>query len=459
MQIYNTLTRKQENFETNNTVKMYNCGPTVYDFPHIGNYRAYVFADLIKRYLKYKDYKVYQVMNITDVDDKTIKNSRQQGKTLQEFTEFYTKGFMEDLEKLNIDKADVYPKATETIPEMVELIKKLLEKGYAYTTKDGIYFSISKFPEYGKLTNIDKKNLKAGARVNQDEYEKDNVSDFALWKFWSEEDGDVYWETELGTGRPGWHIECSAMSMKYLGKSFDIHTGGVDNMFPHHENEIAQSEAANGVQFVRYWMHCEHLLVENKKMSKSLGNFYTLRDILQKGYRPDAIRYVLLATHYRQQLNFTFESLAAAKQSIERLREFVAKLKQVQGVDSDVSEIMNTARQGFETAMDDDLNTSAALASIFNFVKEIHKLIAEGKIGEANKKDIIAIMEQFDLVLGVIGNTEEEISDEEKKMIEEREEARKNKDFARADELRDTLKARGIILEDSKEGVRWRRVH
>jgi cysteinyl-tRNA synthetase len=309
---FNTLTRQKESFTPieEGKAKIYTCGPTVYDFAHIGNFRAFLFDDLLKRWLEYRGFEVVHVMNITDVDDKTIKGSRKRNVPLREYTDYYMKAFFEDIDTLKIERANYYPRATEHIPEMVALIKRLMERGYAYKGEDGsIYYAISKFKEYGKLSRIKVDDLKAGARVKVDEYGKEEAQDFALWKAWTQEDGEVFWDTEIGKGRPGWHIECSAMSMKYLGETFDIHCGGVDNMFPHHENEIAQSEAATGKKFVNYWLHNEHLLVEGKRMGKRFGNYYTLRDLLKMGYDPKAIRYLLILTHYRQQFNFTFEGL------------------------------------------------------------------------------------------------------------------------------------------------------
>ncbi|MEM2874245.1 MAG: cysteine--tRNA ligase, partial [Candidatus Nanoarchaeia archaeon] len=348
LKIYNTLTRKKELFTPilSNKVRMYNCGPTVYDYAHIGNYRAFLFADLLRRYLKYKGFKVKQVMNITDVDDKIIKKMKAEGKTRKEIVDKYTEAFFEDIKTLNIEPADIYPKATEHIKEMVEIIKVLLKKGYAYKSKDGIYYDISKFKDYGKLAHIKVKKLEAGAsgRIKADEYAKEQAQDFALWKFWDPEDLDVYWETELGKGRPGWHIECSAMSMKHLSPTFqgnkfepekfvtlDLHTGGIDNLFPHHQNEVAQSESATGKKFSKYWMHNAHLLVEGQKMAKSLGNYYTLRDLMAQGYDPLAIRFVLISAHYRQQLNFTFAELDAAKKTLSSLKDFVARLTEYKG--------------------------------------------------------------------------------------------------------------------------------
>jgi len=461
LKLYNTLTRKKEEFKEINKghVNMYSCGPTVYNFAHIGNFRANIFPDLVRRYLKYKGYKLKHVMNITDVDDKTIRDSKKENLSLKEFTEKYTKYFFEDLETLNIEKVEIYPRATEHIKEMVNLIKKLLEKGYAYKADDAIYYDIKKFKEYGKLSHLNISELKAGARVCQDEYDKERANDFALWKFWDENDGDVFWETELGKGRPGWHIECSAMSMKYLGETFDIHTGGVDLIFPHHENEIAQSEAATGKKFVNYWLHNEHLLVDNKKMSKSLGNFYTLRDLLKKAYSPRSIRYILLATHYRQKLNFTFESLKAAENSIKRLDEFIIKLKDVKGEknNKEIYVLTEKAKSDFEDAMDDDLNVSIALSVMFDFVKKINTFIMNEQISKKDAEKAIALMHDFDSVFGILKKEEEkeEISKEVEQLIEKRQEARKNNDYELADKIRDELKEKGIILKDTKDSVRW----
>ncbi len=309
LRFYNTLSNRKEPFVPlyPGKVLIYTCGPTVYDYAHIGNFRSYIFEDLLRRYLKFKGYQVTQVMNITDVDDKIIRASKAAGQDIGEFTKKYISAFFEDLDALGIERAEFYPRATEHIPEMVELIKKLQQKGFTYTTDGSIYFKLSSFPSYGKLSKIDLQGIKPGARMDLDEYEKEDVRDFVLWK--GKKEGEPYWKTELGPGRPGWHIECSAMSMHYLGESFDIHAGGVDLIFPHHENEIAQSEAATSRQFVRYWLHCRHLIVEGEKMSKSKGNYYTLRDLLGKGYQPLAVRYLLLSAHYRRQLNFTKEGL------------------------------------------------------------------------------------------------------------------------------------------------------
>jgi cysteinyl-tRNA synthetase len=460
---FNTLTRKKEVFKPleANTVKMYTCGPTVYDYAHIGNFRAFLFEDLLKRWLKHRGFKVLHVMNLTDIDDKTIKGSQKQHVPLREFTDFYVKAFFEDIKALNIEPADVYPRATYHIAEMVALIKTLMVKGYAYRGEDGsIYYAINKFPNYGKLSKIKTAELKAGARVSQDEYTKEEAQDFALWKAWAPEDGDVFWETELGKGRPGWHIECSAMSMKYLGETFDIHCGGVDNMFPHHENEIAQSEAATEKKFVDYWLHNEHLLVEGKKMAKRLGNFYTLRDLLAKGYDPIAIRYLLMSTHYRQQFNFTFEGLESSKGAVERLRNFVRRLHDVDGgKDSKgkVAVLTEKLEACFGGSLDDDLDIGIALASLFDFVREINNLLDSNMISKVEASQIGGLMMLIDEVLGVIGKeeVEEALPADIDALVQKREQARKTKKWKEADEIRAQLKAMGIVLEDTAQGVRW----
>jgi cysteinyl-tRNA synthetase len=455
--IYNTLTREKEEFRPTHEgeAKIYSCGPTVYNYPHIGNLRSFTFSDILRRYLKYKGYVVTHVMNLTDVDDKTIRGSKAEGTTLKDFTEKFTKFFFEDLSKLNIEKVEFYPKATETIPEMVVLVKKLLSKKIAYKSEDGsIYFSVKKFKNYGKLSGIKSNNLLAGARVKQDEYAKDSANDFALWKAWDESDGDVFWETEIGRGRPGWHIECSAMSMKYLGETFDIHTGGIDLIFPHHENEIAQSEAFSGKKFVKYWMHCEHLLVDGEKMSKSKGNFFVLNDILDKGYTPRAVRYLLLSTHYRQNLNFTFESLKAAEQAVQRFREFISRLKEVKANNHNpkILDMIKSTHDKFDIAMDDDLNISNALAETFEFMRDINKLISEDKLSHTDALAVFNLMMEFDKVLGILDFKEEKAPKEIIDLAEKRLSARKNKDWKSSDELRDEINKKGYAIADTKEG-------
>jgi cysteinyl-tRNA synthetase len=463
VQFFNTLKREKEKFVSleKGHVRMYTCGPTVYDFVHIGNLRAFLFEDLLKRWLEYRGYKVTHVMNLTDVDDRTIKASRAQGIPIKQHTERYAKAFFDDIEALNIERATYYPKATEHIPEMVALVKKLLERGFAYRGEDGsVYFNISKFKDYGKLAKIKVGELKAGARVKVDEYAKEEASDFVLWKAWDQDDGDVFWETEVGKGRPGWHIECSSMSMKYLGETFDIHCGGVDNLFPHHENEIAQSESATGKKFVNYWLHNEHLLVEGRKMAKRLGNYYTLKDLVAKGYEPMAIRYLMMSTHYRQQINFTFEGLEAAKKTLERLTNFVHRLTEADGKSGGdkLKQLVTDAQKGFEEALDDDLNISVALAHLFDFVRDVNNLLDEGIVSREEGQEVYKLTLKFDKVLGVIGEVKKEpkLPKEAEELIRKREDARKTKDWKTADQIREQLKSMGITIEDTAQGVKWR---
>ncbi|HUV05633.1 MAG TPA: cysteine--tRNA ligase [Armatimonadota bacterium] len=453
IRFFNTLTREKEDFQPNEDlqVRMYTCGPTVYDCAHIGNWRTYLFEDILRRHLEYRGFDVTQVMNITDVDDKTIRGAMSGGISLDAYTGPFTEAFFEDRDALNVKPAHVYPRATQHIPEMVALIKTLLDKGVAYSAEDGsTYYDITKFPGYGKLSHFRIEELKAGARVKSDEYEKAQVSDFALWKAWDEADGAVFWETELGKGRPGWHIECSAMSMKYLGQTFDIHTGGVDNIFPHHENEIAQSEAATGRRFVNYWLHSEHLLVEGRKMSKSFGNFYTLRDVIARGYDPTAFRYLVLGAHYRSKLNFTWRALETAKTTLENLYEFVGRLDKESS--SGLEEAVQRAATAFGEAMDDDLNTPVALAAVFGLIKEVN---IHGRGG----REVFEAMVDFDRVLGLelaerAKPVSAEIPREILGLVQEREKARKARDFATADRIRSELAAAGYLIEDTPEGPR-----
>ncbi len=454
LQVWNTLSRKLELFEPihNLDVGLYTCGPTVYNYPHIGNYRAYIFADILKRYLVYRGYNVKHIMNITDVDDKTIRDSQKGNKTLKEFTEFYTESFMEDIEKLNIVKAYQYTKATDYIKEMLELIEILLKKGFAYKSEDGsIYFNVLKDPSYGKLSHFKIDELKKNAlgRLIDDEYEKDNVQDFALWKSWSEEDKDVFWipeevlkkETIIGKGRPGWHIECSAMSMSLLGESFDIHTGGVDNMFPHHENEIAQSESATDKPFSKYFMHNEFLLVNNKKMSKSLGNSYTLNDLIKKGINPIAFRLWVQTSHYRTQANFTIDTVLGSMVALNRIREHYLKLGE------EIGEVDKKYRDLFIETMDKDLDTPKALAILWDLLKN-------KDIEDKNKK---ATLLDFDKVFGFGLNKYKkektiDIPKEIQAKIKERDLSRENKDWQKSDELREEIEKMGYTIKDSPEG-------
>jgi cysteinyl-tRNA synthetase len=463
MKFYNTISGKIEEFKSlkNKEVRMYTCGPTVYDFAHIGNFRAYIFEDIVRRSFKFLGYKVIQVMNITDVDDKTIRKSNELGISLREYTEKYTEEFFKDIDTLNIERAEYYPRATEHISQMVNIIKKLLEKGYAYIKDDAIYYDISKFKDYGKLAKIDINELKKGSRVNVDEYDKDNVQDFALWKF--KREGEPFWETEIGSGRPGWHIECSAMSMEYLGETFDIHMGGVDNIFPHHENEIAQSEASTGKKFVNYWIHVHHLIVNGQKMSKSKGNFFTLRDIIEKGYRASAIRFLLFGTHYRKTLNFTFQALKQAEQNIDRILNFMYELETTVFKDSENSEldkIIEEYNNRFAVALEDDFNIRQALNTLFEFIKKINIMIRNREIGGKDRDKIITAMRNFDKVVGVLPREfEKELLSGEKELIEERNRLRKDKKYEEADKIRELLKEKGIIIEDTPWGVRWKKPH
>jgi len=461
LRFHNTLSRKKEEFVPINPgqVGLYTCGPTVYGFATIGNYRTFLFEDLLKRYLKYKGYDVTHVMNLTDVDDKTIKGSMRENVPLNEYTERYKKAFFDDIDSLCMERADVYPSATEHVDEMVALIRMLLDKGIAYEADSSIYYRISDFADYGRLSGMDMSRLKAGARVSSDEYEKEMVSDFALWKGWDENDGEVYWETEIGKGRPGWHIECSAMSSKYLGNYFDIHCGGVDNIFPHHENEIAQSVVATGEKFVKYWLHAAHLIVEGRKMSKSLGNYYTLRDLIDKGYQAIVVRYLLLSTHYRQQLNFTFDGLEGARGALERLWDFYDNVQSVTGGNDNpkVDELIDKVKKQFEESLDDDLNMSPALGGIFDFVRDINRLIAEKNFSEADAAKTLETVDSFNIVLGFMKREEAVLDSEIEELIQKRIEARKNKDYALSDKIRDDLLAKGIMLEDTPQGTKWKR--
>ena len=467
LRFYNTLTRQIEEFQPleAGTVRMYTCGPTVYDYPHIGNFRAYIFEDILRRYLKFKGFRVIQVMNITDVDDKTIRGAREEGVSLKEFTSGCVSAFFEDLDTLRIERAEHYPAATDHVDDMVALVSRLKDRGYAYEADGSLYFRIASFEGYGKLSHFRLDELRDGAsgRTALDEYTKDDARDFALWKGWTEEDGDVYWDTELGRGRPGWHIECSAMSMKYLGERFDIHTGGVDNIFPHHENEIAQSEAATGVPFVNYWLHCEHLLVDNRKMSKSLGNFYTLRDLLQRGYKPEAIRYALLASQYRQKYNFTLTGLEAAAAAVNRLRDFKRRLAEVrrsprEELTGHVRDLVEKAQRAFEDSMDDDLGISAALAAVFELVREVNGLIDERCMDTDGAAFVTDVLERVDSVIDVIREDDEGIPQEVLELVEERRIARRNKDYARSDEIRDEISALGWTVEDTPSGARVKKI-
>lgn len=464
LSFFNTMGRRVEDFQSlqPDTIGMYTCGPTVYDYAHIGNFRAYVVEDLMRRFLKYSGFKVIHVMNITDIDDKIIKSSLNEGIPIGQFTKKYIDAFFEDIDRLNVERAEYYPKATEHIPEMISIIKDLMAKEIAYKGEDGsIYFSISKDEDYGKLANLDMSELKTGVRIKHDEYDKESASDFALWKAWDEADGEVFWKTELGKGRPGWHIECSAMSMKYLGEQIDIHMGGVDNIFPHHENEIAQSESYTGKKFVNYWIHCEHLLSDHKKMSKSLGNFYTLRDLIEKGFSPVALRYLYISTHYRSKLNFTIEALKAAQNTVNGLKEFIDGLSHLPdkaNSNDNIDNLVIKTKKEFDDKMADDLNTPQAFAALFNLITEINKIINKNELNKNDGKKIEQFFLKIDEVMGLnlIAKTgKDDLSEEEMKLIKDREDARKNRDFKKSDEIRDLLKTRGIIIKDTPSGAVW----
>ena len=464
IKFFNSLSRSKETFKpiTDNEVRIYSCGPTVYNFVHIGNLRAYIFVDLLRRYLKYKGFKIYHVMNITDVDDKIIQNSKAAKKPLNEFTSFYIEAFIEDLKKLNIEIPETMPKATDSIPEMVELVKILKEKGFAYEKNGTWYFKISKFKDYGALAHIDMNEFKTnwdGRLTNNDTYEKDDVRDFALWKAYSEEDKNIFWDTEIGKGRPGWHLECSSMSVKHLGLPIDIHTGGIDLIFPHHTNEIAQSETAFGKKFVNLWLHNEHLLVNGEKMSKSLGNFFTLRDLLAKGYNPEAIRYQLLSVHYRQQLNFTEDALSSISSTLQRIYDFIDRLKNEEENQSEnnisqaMQEAINQTTAEFESCLDDDLNISGALGAMFTFMRIANKLMDSKNAGQDGVKAARHLIARFDEVLGICSKEKNLIPPEIMNMVEERYAAKKAKDFIMADAIRDKIKSLGFILEDTPKGT------
>jgi cysteinyl-tRNA synthetase len=458
LRFHNSLTRRREDFVPlkPGQVGLYTCGPTVYNYAHIGNFRTFVFEDLLRRALAFLGYQVTQVMNFTDVDDKTIRGSREAGESLAEFTARYKQAFFEDLDTLRIQRAEFYPAATDHIAEMVDLIQRLRERCHTYEDNGSIYFRLSSFPGYGRLANLNPEQMRVGGRVDSDEYEKEDVRDFALWKAWSPEDGPVYWDTPLGRGRPGWHVECSAMSMKYLGEHFDIHTGGVDNRFPHHENEIAQSCCATGGPFVGTWLHSEFLLVEGKKMSKSLGNFYTLRDLLDKGLDPVAIRYTLLSVHYRAQLNFSFEGIEASAQAIRRLRDLHRRLDTAAagpGSGGRCGAGTEACRAEFKTALEDDLNLAGALGHLFIWVREVNGLLDRGLPDAAELASMKDWLQQVDTVLDVLC---EECDEEEecriRTLVERRTAAKRDRNFAEADRLRQEIESKGWLVKDTPAG-------
>ena len=485
IKFFSTLSGRKEDFVpiTPGEVKLYTCGPTVYDYAHIGNFRAYIFEDLLKRFLVFMGYKVTHIMNITDIDDKTIRGANAQGVSLAEYTKKYVDSFFEDIRTLNISPADLYPKATEHIPEMIAIVKGLIEKSFAYEKDGSYYFSIARFPDYGRLSKINLADLQPGQRVDTDEYEKESVHDFVLWK--AKKEGEPFWETEIGPGRPGWHIECSAMSAKYLGETFDIHCGGVDNIFPHHENEIAQSEALTGKKFVNYWLHCHHLIRDGEKMSKSRGNTITVREVLEKKNNPRALRLLLLSTHYRKQLNFTFEAFNQAETALARIDELAGKVKYDRFPDGETQaagQILKEAEKKFRAGLSDDLKISVSLTALFNLIKGINTLIAREKLKQNDAARVSAFLAAIDTVLAVteakksitikpepiklkatvptpegIAGTDAELiplSREQREKITLREKARAEKNFALADAIRRELFDQGVILEDTKDGLR-----
>ena len=475
IQLHNTLTNREEAFAPLHAgeVRMYTCGPTVYDFAHIGNFRTFIFQDVLRRFLKSRGYKMNQVMNLTDVDDRIIQNAAAAHVDIFEYTKKYIEAFLADMAALNIETPEHVVRATDHIDDMVKLIETLQKKGLTYSSDGSIYYRIAKFPEYGKLSKIDMSGIQVGARVDVDRYEKADARDFALWK--APKNGEHFWNTAIGPGRPGWHIECSAMAMKYLGDTLDIHTGGIDLAFPHHENEIAQSEAATGHPFVRTWMHAEHLLVDGEKMSKSLGNFYTLRDLFGKGAKPSTIRFLLLSVPYRRQFNFTMEGLKQAESSVERLRNFVARLRTEKfpvGRNPAMEKRAKAAMEGFGSGLEQDLNTAISLAAVFDLLRDANTAIDRGELHQEDVPAVLEAMQRFDAILAVLKDDDEErlrrlgfgsatpdMSEEEiARLVEERQAARKRRDFKKADEIRQKLAESGIILEDVRDGsIRWKR--
>ena len=463
LRFYNTLTQQVEPFAPlhDNVVRMYTCGPTVYNYVHIGNLRTFTFQDILRRWLQYRGYQLDHVMNITDVDDKIIRNATAEHKPIEEYTEKYTQAFLEDTAALRLQRPERMVKATKHIPEMVQAIEQLGARGYTYQSDGSIYYRISKFPEYGKLSHNDFSGIRAGARVDVDEYDKANARDFVLWK--APKDGEPFWESEIGPGRPGWHIECSVMAMKYLGETLDIHAGGVDLIFPHHENEIAQSEALTSKPFARFWLHSEFLNIEAQKMSKSAGNFFTLRDLLAMGYEPEIVRYLLASVPYRKKLNFSMDGLKAAATAIERLRNFKLRLdteKFPAGADEKIAKRTQAALEQFEASLDDDLNTAEALAAIFEFVRDANTAMDSGEFRDANAGPALDLLRRFDSIFAVLEPSRREtgISDAEvEAKIAERVQAKKERNFARSDQIRQELLDAGVILEDTKEGMRWKR--
>jgi cysteinyl-tRNA synthetase len=442
-------------------VKMYSCGPTVYAPPHIGNYRSFLLADLLRRYLEHKGFQVSQIMNITDIDDKTIRDSDKEGISLKAFTANYERIFFEGVDLLNIERASAYPSARENVTDMIKATEKLVEKGYGYAREGSVYFDVSKFRDYGQLSKLDLGALKAGARVESDEYAKDSPADFALMKKSTPEEvaRGITYESPWGNVRPGWHIECSVLSTKYLGESFDIHTGGVDLIFPHHENEIAQSEALTGKKLVNYWLHCQHLLVDGQKMAKSLRNFITLQELLSKVNNPRAIRFILISTHYRRQLDFTMEALKAAENTVENIISFIQRLKDADGKEQETEGLITEIQRRFEAALDDDLDIRGALATLFEFINEVNKRLDEGHVSREDAREFMELLLSFDCVLGLRLKTaleQQSLSGDIEALIHKREVARQRKDWVEADRIRSELENLGITLEDTSKGAKWK---
>ena len=468
LRLHNTLTGTKDAFEPlqPGRVTMYTCGPTVWNFAHIGNFRAFLFYDLLRRHLLASGYHVEHVMNLTDIDDRILDQAMHAHTTIRDYTKPFEEAFFEDMATLRAQRVEHNPRATEHIPEMVEMIESLIANANAYASDDGdVYFRIASFPKYGELSHLDRGGLKAGARVATDKYDKESVSDFALWKKAQPADEEIgaAWDAPFGKGRPGWHIECSAMSKRYLGETLDVHAGGVDLVFPHHENEIAQSESANHKQFARVWLHSEHLFdATGEKMSKSAGGFTTLRDLLRAGYHPLAIRFFLIANaHYRSRLRLSPEALHSAEEQVRRLREFADRVNRTTPSSSDDVDLENkiaTVRAGYREALDDDLNLPHGVGLVFELVREANAALDAERVGPKNKESLQALLGDVDAHLDVLGAEEPGLADEVERLIAEREEARKARDFARADRIRDDLKQRGIALEDSKDGVRWKRI-
>jgi len=462
MRFFNTYSRRIEEFEARDSaghaVSIYTCGPTVYSRAHIGNFRAYIFEDLLQRHLELRGYKVHRVMNITDVDDKTIRGAREAKVPLAKFTEQFKQAFVEDSETLRIKRADEFPAATNQryVDRMIDMIRELIARGLAYQADDkSVYFRINKFPNYGKLAHFDLTQLQSTGRVKHDEYDKEHIGDFALWKAWDEEDGDVKWASPWGPGRPGWHIECSAMATALLGDQIDIHCGGVDNIFPHHEAEIAQSEGVTGKKFVRYWLHCAHLLVDGQKMAKSLGNFYTVPDVLAKDYTGRELRYALLRVHYRVPLNFTWEGMKEARESLGRIDEWLARLREIakeENVQRSTPNAQRSIEPDFESALDDDLNISAALGFLFESIRETNRAMDENKLNGATAKAWLNWWSRVNTVLELESESEVAVPAEVAQLGEERQNARREKHWKRSDELRDQISALGWEVRDTREG-------